>query len=127
MATVTNTIESKVLELAREQMAALQLLLPTKLLADNAELQQHLQTSAMAVVSSLEEGLNPSRKQDFQKNFLVIAKSYNVEYGSLLRRSLDEERISIDKYNDLTQKNKLVQDNIVSQIEQRQHLYGYKQ
>jgi hypothetical protein len=82
--------------------------------AGNATYYKELQVASHSVVDCLMEGLNKERPEQFQKNFLVIARSFNAELGTRLLDCLTEKHLSQKKYTALSQANKLLESKLIS-------------
>lgn len=113
------------MRMAKEQAAKIDMLLQELSLKEDNVQHRELQAASHSIVDCLLEGLNETRPEQFQKNFLVIAKAFNTELSRLLLVFLNEKQLTKKKYEQFVETNTMFENNIASFIRQLQ-VYGNK-
>lgn len=108
--------------LAKAQAGSIDLLLQDSSLMKDAGYLKEMQAASHSVVDCLLEGLNKARPEQFQKNFLVIAKGFNAELRNLLIGCYKENHLNKKQYEKLLQANTVLEAKILSFIRQLQGL-----
>ena len=108
------------MQLAKAQVAKIDLLCQKASLKDDTAYHKEMQAASHSVVDCLLEGLNTGRPEQFQKNFLVIAKAFNNELQTLLLNSFNEKHLAQKKYDELSKANHVLDLQLVSFIRQLQ-------
>lgn len=120
MATDAKPEAVELIGLAKAQAGEIDSLLQQASLTEDAGCYKGLQAASHSIVDCLLEGLDTSRHEQFQKNFLVIAKSFNTELQSMLVDCFNENHLSAGKHGSLAQRSTLLEKKILSFIRQLQ-------
>ncbi len=108
--------EYEIWQLAKRQCHDLEILLSNTSLAKDSELRKRMESASSSVLASVSEGYKRPGNPQFQKNFLVIAKSFNSEYGEQLSICFQRRHITEAKHNELHQKNKKLANEILTAV-----------
>ena len=109
-------------QLAKAQATKVDQLFHNASLKEDTGYHKEMLAASHSIVDCLLEGLNTARPEQFQKNFLVIAKAFNTELRHLLNNSFNEKHLRQKKYEELSKANDALEATLVSFIRQLQGL-----
>ncbi len=92
-------------QLAKRQYSDLQTLVTNAPLAEDDGLQNAMKASSASVLECITEGFKRPGNHQFQKNFLVIAKSFNNEYCSQLNQFFQRKHVDRATFDELYEQN----------------------
>jgi four helix bundle protein len=113
---MTTQEEQDLWQAAKNQQESLEEVLLTFLPDRDDKVASAMKDCCSSVTRSIEEGFKRPASLHFQKNFLVIAKSFNNEYGFLLQQGVRKEHWSEEITGNLLEKNRTLQQRLVNAV-----------
>lgn len=118
----TNTTPDAValMQLAKAQANAVDALLRHPALLEDTSFYKELQNASHSVIDCIVESLNNQRPGQFQKAFLVVAKTFNAELRSQAVDCFGKKQLQAEEADSLLQLNKQLESALVLYIQQLQ-------
>jgi four helix bundle protein len=123
--TAINTPEAVALmQLAKTQANRVEQLLQHSSLLEDTGFYKEIQGAAHSVLDCLMEAFNKNRAEQFQKNFLVVAKTFNSELRTVVVDCFGKKHIDAEAAEALMQANSELENALISFLRK---LQGYGQ
>lgn len=116
MKTTNLAADIEIRQLAEQQYHELEVMATEPLLAGDDELRRGMKESAASVMQCIAEGYRHPGALQFQKNFLVIAKSFNAAFFVQLQHCAKKKYITPERLETLQAQNKNLENRILSAI-----------
>ena len=113
---MTTQEEQDLWQAAKNQQERLEEMLLTSLQERDEKLAAAMKDCCSSVTRSIEEGFKRPASLHFRKNFLVIAKSFNNEYGLLLLQGVNKEYWPEEITGSLLEKNRTLQQRLQNAV-----------
>jgi four helix bundle protein len=113
---MTTQEEQDLWQAAKNQQERLEEMLLTSLQERDEKLAAAMKDCCSSVTRSIEEGFKRPASLHFRKNFLVIAKSFNNEYGLLLEQVVNKEYWPKEITGSLLEKNRTLQQRLQNAV-----------
>jgi len=113
---MTTQEEQDLWQAAKNQQERLEEMLLTSLQERDEKLAAAMKDCCSSVTRSIEEGFKRPASLHFLKNFLVIAKSFNNEYGLLLEQGVNKEYWPKEITGSLLEKNRTLQQRLQNAV-----------
>jgi four helix bundle protein len=113
---MTTQEEQDLWQAAKNQQERLEEMLLTSLQERDEKLAAAMKDCCTSVTRSIEEGFKRPASLHFRKNFLVIAKSFNNEYGLLLEQVVNKEYWPKEITGSLLEKNRTLQQRLQNAV-----------
>lgn len=121
MTTNTKPEAKELMQLARVQAGDVDLLLRQSPLTEDTGLYKEMQAASHAVVACVRESQKKWKEEQFEKNFIVIGKSFNKELRTLTLDCFNEAYVSREKYDTLLAANQGLENKLVSFLRKLQN------